>query len=718
MVCRLLRAVLAGRESLVRVGGCTGTPIGADRERGVIRWRSAGEMVVLWRCTVARLHLAPGVRYLLKGTVYVVREVLLDNRLLVESQTFGGGCIVTREELRTAWARGELWFEVFGPNARSAPDTPLATKHAITDLGCLPEEQRDEARRRYRLILPLLAIPPAERSRREIEAYAASLQPLGGGKGASRTSLERWLSAFVRSGRDLRSLVPATDRRGGKGRVRLDPDVDRIVGQVLATCAANPAYRTTDYVYLMVLNRVADENLHRAPDERLKPPGRNTVHRRIVAAGSGSILRRRRSRAEKRNEADVSRGPQLSHVLERVEIDHTLLDLFVVDEDDRLPVGRPTLTLAIDTYSRMPFGLFVSFEPPSYFAVMGCLLHGILPKPDARELYRTDNPWPVWGLPETLVCDNGREFVGRDLEDACGQLGIILDPNPPRSPWYKGAVERFFRTHNTGLVHTLPGTTYSNLAGRGDYDPARHACVSLSALNRLLHIWLLDVYARDWHEGVKAVPAKLWEESIAAGWEPALHHSADEVRILLHRIAERTLGRTGIDFESLRYQSPELARLRSQLPPGARVRVRYDPGDLGGLHIYDPTGGGRWLQVPALDQEYASGLSLWKHRTLRRMVLAEKGEVDIYALAEAKERVREIAREEMKSTRRVRGRKRAARVLGSGNAATVPAAPSYTRDRNVRVSQPAVPTPGPAESAASDGEGWGGDYGLPGRGGR
>ncbi len=294
------------------------------------------------------------------------------------------------------------------------------------------------------------------------------------------------------------------------------------------------------------------------------------------------------------------------------------------------------------------------------------------------------------------------------------QLSIILEPNPPRSPWYKGTIERFIRTHNTGLVHTLPGTTYSNLAGRGDHDPVRHACVSLSSFNRLLHVWLLDVYAQDWHEGAKAVPAKLWEESLASGWEPALHHSAEEVRILLRRTAERALGRTGIDFESLRYQSPDLARLRSVVPAGTRVRVKYDPGDLGGVHVYDSTGGGGWLHVPALDQEYASGLSLWKHRALRRLVLAEKGEVDIHALAEAKERVREIAQEEMKSTRKVRGRKRAARLLDGGDGMT-PTAPSGARERDVRTPSQPSPTPGPAGAAAS-GEGWGGDYGLPTRG--
>ena len=671
-----------------------------------------------------RLRLAQGARFLLKGEVWIVRRVLLDDRLLIESQSFGTSRTVCRGDLYSAWAAGDLSFETGGRNTGPASDDELSASYTTGDLGGLPSEFRGEAWRRYRLILPLLRRPPEERTRAAIGEYAASLRPSESravaslrtrspvGEAASAGSIERWLRAFLRSGHDIRSLVPTTDRQGGKGSKRLPDEVERLIEGVLADCAARPGYRTSDDVYLMVVNRVADANAHRAPGDKLQPPGSATIFRRIREAGSASILRRARSRAEKRSDSPVSEGPRPTHALERVEIDHTLLDLLLVDADDQLPIGRPTLTLAIDVYSRMPFGFYVGFEPSSYLAVMGCLLHGILPKADVREMYGARNCWPVWGLPEKLVTDNGREFVGRDLEDACAQLGIILEPNPPRSPWYKGTIERFIRTDNTGLVHTLPGTTCSNLAGRGDYDPARHACVSLSSFNRLLHVWLLDVYAQDWHEGARGIPAKLWKESLASGWEPALHHSAEEVRILLCRTAERTLGRTGIDFESLRYQSPDLARLRSVLPAGTRVRVKYDSGDLGGVHVVDSTRGGGWLYVPALDQEYASGLSLWKHRALRRLVLAEKGEVAIHALAEAKERVRDIAREEIKSTRKVRGRKRAARMLDAGDGAT-PTTPSSARERGTRMpSHPTASTPGPAGAAASR-EGWGGDYGLP-----
>ncbi len=332
---------------------------------------------------MSRVRFARGVRYLIGGEGYRVCRVLPEDRLVVENLASGAEIALSQADLRLAWARGDLRFEVPEPGKRS-PRECISTGHDGTDLAGIPAELRAEAWRRYRLILPLVELAPGERGRRVIEEYAAKLPP----PGATRASLERWLHAYLGSGRDIRTLVPATYRRGGKGQVRLDGDVERIVGQVLSACVAQSGYRTIGDVYLMVLNRLADENRHSAPAERLKPPGRNTVYRRIVAAGSDSVLRPGRRRAE----SSVSEGPRLSHVLERVEIDHTLLDLFLVDEDDRLPIGRPTLTLAIDGYSRMPFGLFVGFEPPSYLAVMGCLLHGILPKPDARKLYQGLGP--------------------------------------------------------------------------------------------------------------------------------------------------------------------------------------------------------------------------------------------------------------------------------------------------------------------------------------
>ena len=136
----------------------------------------------------------------------------------------------------------------------------------------------------------------------------------------------------------------------------------------------------------------------------------------------------------------------------------------MIDDRDNLPLGRLTLTHCLDTATRYPLGYYLGFEPPSYLTVMECLHHAIRPKDDVRKQYGTEHEWLAYGIPATLVIDNGKEFIGRDLEDACLLLGIVLQYTPVRTPQFKAGVERMFGSLNTMFFHALPGTTFSNPA--------------------------------------------------------------------------------------------------------------------------------------------------------------------------------------------------------------------------------------------------------------
>lgn len=69
--------------------------------------------------------------------------------------------------------------------------------------------------------------------------------------------------------------------------------------------------------------------------------------------------------------------PAVAGLLEQVQVDHhTVIDVIVVDERDRLPIGRPYLTVAIDVCSRCLLGMVVTLEAPSAVSVGLCLAHG------------------------------------------------------------------------------------------------------------------------------------------------------------------------------------------------------------------------------------------------------------------------------------------------------------------------------------------------------
>lgn len=77
---------------------------------------------------MARLHLGVGTRYAHQGHVYVVRQLLADDRLLIENQSFGGQRVLTREDIIAAWATGTLVFEIAGPHTQATAHSTLTSR--------------------------------------------------------------------------------------------------------------------------------------------------------------------------------------------------------------------------------------------------------------------------------------------------------------------------------------------------------------------------------------------------------------------------------------------------------------------------------------------------------------------------------------------------------------------------------------------------------------
>jgi putative transposase len=179
------------------------------------------------------------------------------------------------------------------------------------------------------------------------------------------------MNDFIGSGCDLRSLVPGYHKHKGAGKSRLSIEDEKAIHTVLEECKKKPAKRSAKDVRLMIVNRIVDEQGKR-PQEEL--PSLSTLYRRVHKEGFTAVLRRKQSQLEKHAEDQVFPGPKPTRILERVEIDDTLLDFIVVDLEDRLPIGRPTITKAIDAYSGMPYGFYVGFEPSSYLDSTGMLV--------------------------------------------------------------------------------------------------------------------------------------------------------------------------------------------------------------------------------------------------------------------------------------------------------------------------------------------------------
>ena len=72
---------------------------------------------------------------------------------------------------------------------------------------------------------------------------------------------------------------------------------------------------------------------------------------------------------------------------------------------------------------------------------------------------------------------------------------------------------------NHDLITGNPGTTFSNILERDEYDPTRHAVVLLSTFREMLHKWIIDVYLQTPHRGINDTPAHRWHTR-----KPCRHH--------------------------------------------------------------------------------------------------------------------------------------------------------------------------------------------------
>jgi putative transposase len=257
------------------------------------------------------------------------------------------------------------------------------------------------------------------------------------------------------------------------------------------------------------------------------------------------------------------------------QVDHTRADVLVVDQAGAL-LGRPWLTIVVDTYSRCIMGIHLGFDAPSAAVVCLALRHAILPK-QYSSAYELQESWGTYGLPQHLYTDGGKDFRSQHIEQVAIELGIVLHLR--RKPSEGGIVERPFGTFNTQFFSSLPGYVSSNVETRSPKAEAE-ACLTLLQLEQLLVRYIVDHYNR-------TIDARMGDQSRIVRWEAGriaqLRLLGDrELDNCLMRRDRRVVYRSGyLQFASLTYQGEHLAAYA-----GESVTVRYDPRDITTIYIY------------------------------------------------------------------------------------------------------------------------------------
>lgn len=521
------------------------------------------------------------------------------------------------------------------------------------DLSTIAPAKWDEARRRLPIIRRLAE--NAGRVRADVVAAAAEL-------GCGPTYVYALLKRYAADPR-LTSLLPGSARGPAGGYSLLSQEVDELIQE-----AINEIYLTRQKPKTVHL---VEEIRRRCAARGLAAPGRKAITARIRTLPKRVIVARRDGRKAARDRFDPAIGSiEAEWPLSLIQIDHTLVDVIVVDSETRAPIQRPWLTLAIDVNTRCVAGFHLSLEPPSATSVAMCLTHSVLPKENWLAERKIDAVWPVNGIPERLHLDNAKEFRSEALKRGCEQYGIAIDHRPVRTPHYGGHIERLIGTV-MGKVHLLPGTTFSNIHEKGDIDPEKTAAMTLDEVERWLGHAVAGVYHRDLHRGIGTTPLAAWERGVVGdkgilgrGTPTAV---GDPRRFLIDflPIERRLVRREGIALHSIFYWSDVLWTWVGHPTP---MIVRYDPRDLSRIYLLGPDG--TYYDVNYRDLGRPP-ISLWEHRlALKRLRQEGRAHVDEAAIFRAIAAMREIAEEAVAASKTARRqRERRLRVIQGGRSA-------------------------------------------------
>jgi putative transposase len=356
--------------------------------------------------------------------------------------------------------------------------------------------------------------------------------------------------------------------------------------------------------------------------EGLAVPSIRRLRRWLDRHDEAELLRRREGKGK--SEAVFLATPgtlEAAAPLAIVQIDHTKVDVTVVDPVTRLPIGRPTLTLAIDVNTRMALGFHLSLEPPSLTAVALCLTHAVMDKTKWLAARGIEAEWPARGMPRVIHVDNGAEFHALAFERACAEHGIDLVFRPPGTPRFGGHIERLIGTA-MGAVHLIPGSHFSNVRERGDLDPEREAVMTLGELETYFALEIVGAYHARIHRALEAPPVSVWRARIG---EVAVRMPEDPRRFLIDFLPaeQRVLRRDGLHLHHIRYWADELRWLVGR--GSEKFTVKYDPRDLSVVFVRVEEG---YLEARPADRTRPS-IALWEHRAaLRALREAGRGAVD------------------------------------------------------------------------------------------
>lgn len=343
-------------------------------------------------------------------------------------------------------------------------------------------------------------------------------------------------------------------------------------------------------------------------------PSRRQVNYALKAVLSLKEQRiRSTSQAGWDNDSKPITGTVLQHVLgvgHIYEIDSTIVDLWLVARDNRNKIiGKATLYLIVDRFSRLIVGFHLSLDKPSWANAMEAVLSLVTDKPALCARWGAEYDSAVWvahGVtPAYLATDRGSEYLGHDSDVLADDVGIGVINMPAHMSSLKGTVECTFKLASVALKdHAAGYEPPSNPFKRhGDKCYARDAEMTLDELGAEF-IDIFKLHNLSLHPGmeldselvldtVRPIPAEVWQADVVRQGGQLRTYDEEYLRHKLLPRKRAVVCQEGIYVNKCFYTCKQA--IDDEWFVGGRPRtlvdVTYDRRSVNEIYVHNPSWG-------------------------------------------------------------------------------------------------------------------------------
>ena len=316
----------------------------------------------------------------------------------------------------------------------------------------------------------------------------------------------------------------------------------------------------------------------------------------------------------------------------RYEIDATIADIYLVDDEDRSKIiGRPTIYIVIDVFSRMIAGFYIGFDNPSYVVAMQAVANACIDKTNICTQLGIDvslDEWPCIGLPDVILADRG-EMMSHQVDALISGFNLRIESAPPRRGDAKGIVESCFHTLQAEFKPYVPGVVVGNRVKKhGERDYRLDAVMPISDFSQIIlrtilfrnNYHVLDKYDRDADLPVDlpSIPRDLWNWGMQHRVGGLRQVDPLQLQVALLPRRKVSVSSFGVNMWGLYYTGTDLLRegwlhRSTEVNRPESLEAAYDPASADTIYLFPQTGSRIYWECSLTDRSRQfRGLTFWQ----------------------------------------------------------------------------------------------------------